>query len=445
MAKGFFAAKKKGLILVGEMGTGKTEMAIAVSHLIPKRNYRVLVMCPPHLVQKWIREIDVTLPKCKIVNLNGKELAELEDLRHARKPLSPEFYVLGRERAKNHHRWKTAVIKQTYLERTLCPACGQELDLGRLRSKRPICPYEDCRQPLYQADRDGLRRFAKAEFIKKYLKGKFDLFVVDEVHELKGGTTAQGQALADLACASKRTLALTGTLMGGYSTNLFYIFWRLMPREMKKRYVGFRSPMGFAELYGIVERVCMEKKTDEFNDASIGGSRGTRTLVRERPGVSPLALTDFLLEHSVFVRLSDVSDALPSFDEKVIEVGMTEDQQEAYKEFEETLTSAVGEALMRQDHSLLGALVNSLLGYPDGARRGEVVYHPYTKELVAAGPPIDEEILPKEDELLAIVSRELSEGRRCIFPISTSGSWGSTSSRLSSGATRSPRRNGKHG
>jgi hypothetical protein len=100
LAKGFFVENKKGLVLVGEMGTGKTETAIAVSHLIPKRNYRVVVMCPPHLVQKWIREIEITLPKCKVVNLNGKGLKELEDLRHAGKPTCPEFYVIGRERAK---------------------------------------------------------------------------------------------------------------------------------------------------------------------------------------------------------------------------------------------------------------------------------------------------------------------------------------------------------
>jgi len=422
VAKGFFTGgKKKGLILVGEMGTGKTQVANAVSHLIPKRAYRVLVMCPPHLVRKWIREIEITLPKCRVVNLNGKGLKELENLRHARKPLCPEFYVVGRERAKNHHRWKTAVMSQRHLGRKLCPVCGEELDSDKMRSKRPICPNEDCRQPLYEADKDGLRRFAKAAFIKKYLKGKFDLFVADEVHELKGGTTAQGQALADLACASKRTLALTGTLMGGYATNLFYIFWRLMPREMKKRYSQFRSPMGFAERYGIIERVSIEKKTDEFNETSIGGNRGVRTLVRERPGVSPLALTDFLLEHSVFMRLSDISSALPSFDEKVIEVRMTEDQGEAYKEFEKTLLSAVREALAKRDHSLLGALVNSLLGYPDGARRGETVYHPYTKALVAAGPPIDEEVLPKEKELLQIVSRELSEGRRCMVCLEHTG------------------------
>ena len=419
LAKGFFVESKKGLVLVGEMGTGKTEMAIAVSHLIPKRNYRVLVMCPPHLVRKWIREIEITLPRCKVVNLNGKGLKELEDLRHAGKPTCPEFYVIGRERAKGHYRQKRAVMEQRHLDRMLCPVCGKEVD--ELRGKRPRCPDPDCRQPLYEADRDGFRRYSKAEYIKKYLKGRFDLFVADEVHELKSGTTAQGQALANLACSAKKTLALTGTLMGGYSTNLFYIFWRLMPSKMKEMGQKFNSPMGFAEVYGVIERRTIEKKKDEYNDSSIGRSRGTRTTVHEKPGVSPLVLTDCLLEHSVFMRLADVSGMLPPFDEKVIEVVMTEEQQEAYKRFETALRSEVSRALAMKDKSLLGALVNSLLAYPDGARRGEVVIHPHTERLVAEGPSVEERILPKEEELLNIVSKELSEGRRCLVCLEHTG------------------------
>jgi len=419
VAKGFFVKNKKGLILVGEMGTGKTLCSIGVCHLLPKRNYRVLVMCPPHLVQKWIREIEITIPKCRVVNLNGKGLKELEALRTARTPTCPEFYVIGRERAKGHYRIIPAVLEQKYLQRFVCPSCGKEIE--ELRGKRPVCPAEDCGEPLFQADKSGMRRFAKAEYAKKYLKGKFDLFIADEVHELKGGVTAQGQAFANLALVSKRTLALTGTLMGGYSTNLFYILWRLMPRRMAERRSVFSYPMGFAQKYGIIERTITETRANEGNVTSLGRSRGQRTVVKEKPGVSPLVLTDFLLEHSVFLRLSDVSEALPPFDEKVIEVSMGPEQQPAYKEFERTLKAAVREALARKDKSLLGALVNSLLGYPDGARRGEVVVHPRFRILVAEGPAIDEALLPKERELLDILEQEIGEGRKCLVCLEHTG------------------------
>ena len=418
LAKGFFTAQKRGLILVAEMGSGKSAMAIGVAHLIPKRNYRVMVMCPPHLVRKWIREIEAVLPQCRVVNLNGKGLKDLEALRYAEKPTCPEFYVIGRERAKGHYSLKTSVVRQKHLSRILCPKCGKELD-DVLKSKRPRCP--ECNEPLYMADKDGFRRFAKAEYIKKYLRGKFDLFVADEVHELKSGVTAQGQAFANIACVSRRTLALTGTLLGGYATNLFYLLWRLMPGESKRKKLDFRSPMGFAELYGIVQRTQIETRDNEYTAASIGRSRGTRTIINEKPGVSPLVLTDFLLEHTVFLRLPDVSNSLPPFNERIVEVPMSPDQAAAYKDFERELTSEVKRALALQDRSLLGALVNSLLAYPDGARRGEIVLHPRTQRLVAEGPMVPEHILPKEDELLHIISSELSEGRKCLICLEHTG------------------------
>ena len=418
LAKGFFVGKKRGLILVAEMGSGKTAMAIAVAHLMHKRNYRVIVMCPPHLVRKWMREIEIVLPKSKVVNLNGKGLEDMESLRRAGKPTCPEFYVIGRERAKGHYSWKTSVFGQKHLNRILCPKCGKELD-DALKSQRPRCP--GCNEPLYMADKDGIRRFAKAEYIKKYLRGKIDLFVADEIHECKSGVTAQGQAFADIACVSKRTLALTGTLMGGYAANLFYLLWRLMPREIKAKKMDFRSPMGFAEQYGIIQRTFTETKGDEYTTASIGRSRGTRTTVTEKPGVSPLVLIDFLLEHTVFLRLPDVSNSLPPFNERIVEVAMTPYQEAAYKDFEMTLSSEVKRALARQDRSLLGALVNSLLAYPDGARKGEIVLHPRTQRLVAEGPMVMEHILPKEDELLNIIASELSAGRKCLICLEHTG------------------------
>ena len=417
LAKGFYLKSKKGQILTAEMGTGKTICSIAVAHLMPKLNYRVIIMCPGHLVQKWIREIEITLPKCKVINLNGPGLADIKQLRYAGKPNCPEFYVIGKERAKNHHQWKHGFLHYKHLDQMVCPDCGYILDETGI-TKRLKCP--NCKTPLYQADKDGFRRYAKAEYAKKYLKGKIDLCIVDEVHELKGGTTAQGQAFANLAGIAKRTLALTGTLLGGYSTNLFYIFWRLMPREMVKNKIPFNSPMQFAENYGVIERTHTKKKLNESNDASIGRSSG-RTIVKEKPGLSPLVLSDFLLGQSVFMRLPDISNALPPFDEEVIEVEMSPELKEAYCNFEIELYGALKKALARGDNSLLGAFINSLLGYPDGARRGEIVIHPHKDEVIASAPPIEAAILPKENELLAILENEVSNGRKCMVCLEHTG------------------------
>jgi len=116
-----------------------------------------------------------------------------------------------------------------------------------------------------------------------------------------------------------------------------------------------------------------------------------------------------------------VSNSLPSFNERIVEVAMTPFQEAAYKDFERELTSEVRRALAMQDRSLLGALVNSLLAYPDGARRGEIVFHPRTRKLVAEGPQVMEHILPKEDELLNIIAAELAEKRKCLICLEHTG------------------------
>ena len=50
-----------GTVIVGEMGTGKTYIGAAAAHMNGHRN--VLVLCPPHLVIKWKREVEMTVPE----------------------------------------------------------------------------------------------------------------------------------------------------------------------------------------------------------------------------------------------------------------------------------------------------------------------------------------------------------------------------------------------
>ena len=56
--------------------------------------------------------------------------------------------------------------------------------------------------------------------------------ILDEIHELKGGDTAQGYAFGQLASCSKKVLGLTGTLLNGYASSLFYILYRMNPELM---------------------------------------------------------------------------------------------------------------------------------------------------------------------------------------------------------------------
>jgi hypothetical protein len=50
------------------MGLGKTTIALGVIDLLDA--YPALILCPPHLVPKWIREAEEVIPGAK-----GRELA----------------------------------------------------------------------------------------------------------------------------------------------------------------------------------------------------------------------------------------------------------------------------------------------------------------------------------------------------------------------------------
>ncbi|MEW3739039.1 hypothetical protein QOZ29_31600, partial [Pseudomonas aeruginosa] len=63
-------------------------------------------------------------------------------------------------------------------------------------------------------------------------QGTFDLLIADEAHEYKNGGSAQGQAMGVLAAKARKTLLLTGTLMGGYGDDLFYLLFRALPGRM---------------------------------------------------------------------------------------------------------------------------------------------------------------------------------------------------------------------
>ena len=67
-----------------------------------------------------------------------------------------------------------------------------------------------------------------------YMDGFFEYGIADEVHELKSGETAQGNALGTLSSACDRTVVLTGTLLGGYADELFHILFRLNSGMMRE-------------------------------------------------------------------------------------------------------------------------------------------------------------------------------------------------------------------
>jgi hypothetical protein len=232
---------------------------------------------------------------------------------------------------------------------------GQREEGGDPNPRRPIY------SPLWQADGKRIRRVAPLDFIGRYMDEWFDYAICDEAHQL-ANDTAQGNGLGTLAACADRTLILTGTLLGGYASDVYNLLFRVDPRKMVGHgyewgETGLRS---FAETYGVLERVT----TIEPADNSCSKARVSKQIKR-KPGASPLLFSEFLMGLASFVSLEDISAELPSYTEEVIGVPMDAPLQAAYKALEEDIKNAIKQHHM--NHSVLSVGMNALLLYPDHA------------------------------------------------------------------------------
>lgn len=520
-------------VINGEMGTGKTLMGISVANVLHHEGFpRCLVICPPHLVYKWRREVLATIPKAKVWVLNGPDtLMKLIQLREVRmKPTEPEFFIMGRVRMRMGFDWEPSFVSRRVIEEyetplseqrftqvsvryAACPDCGEILpgedsetprllyitarehlskrrcrcnacgaSLWQLVSKRASRPRSDVvRESLMslptigQKRADGLidtfgvellsnamqdntyelvnlqdesgdfvfsdnaarrieRYLANAEFsfgsggyqptefIKRYLpQNFFGLLLADEGHEYKNEGSAQGQAMGVLARKCAKTVLLTGTLMGGYADDLFYLLWRVHPKMMMNDGFSYNeknslsaASMNYMRQYGVLKDVY----TSYFED-SHKTARGKKSnhRVSKAPGFSPVGVMRHILPMTVFVRLSDLGEnVLPAYVEEVIELPMSDVQRSHYDGLTSTLRSELRIALSKGDRTLMGVVLNALLSWPDCCFNEMEFKHPRTRITLASTPVIfeDDEWSPKELELLNICKSRKARGRKVL-------------------------------
>ncbi|ECE6019169.1 DEAD/DEAH box helicase [Salmonella enterica subsp. enterica] len=280
----------------------------------------------------------------------------------------------------------------------------------------------------------GEGNYQASEFIKKHLpKNTFDLMVIDESHEYKGGASAQGQAMGVLASQVRKILLLTGTLMGGYADDIFFLLFRVLTKRMLEE--GYRpgrkgslnaAAMQFMRDHGVLKEILSES-TDAHKTAK--GKR-TTTRVSKAPGFGPKGVLRCLLPYTVFLKLKDLgSGVLPPYQEEFREVEMAPVQQDAYQELSGTLTAILQEALRKRDTTLLGVVLNVLLAWPECCFRPETVKHPRTRQQLAFVPSLFEDLqaTPKEQELINLCLEEKVAGRKVLAYSTYSGTRDTTS------------------
>ena len=268
----------------------------------------------------------------------------------------------------------------------------------------------------------GQGDYQPSEYVKRYLpQGYFGLLVIDEGHEYKNQGSAQGQAMGVLASQCRKVLLLTGTLMGGYADDLFFLLWRLNPRAMIED--GFRvnargtlgsAAMGFMREHGVLKDIYKETVSTSHRTAK---ARSLTHRTAKGPGFGPKGIMRYVLPATVFLKLRDIgANVLPDYREVFQEVQMTEAQGAAYRKLSDALSAELKRALACGDSTLLGVVLQVLLAWPDCCFRDELVKHPRTRGQLAYQRAIfaDDEISPKEVALIELCRREKGRGRKVL-------------------------------
>lgn len=411
--------EKNSLIISAEMGTGKTISGIAIAYLMylkKKKAMKNFIMCPTHLVSKWAAEIEKTLGKGleAIIPYEICIVRKYTDLKHYKNQILGNklyFFIFSKESAKLSYPRRTAFnkrkvilndkgeLKHSFIVR--CPDCYEVIDDEKIRK----CP--NCNAIMRQVDKNkpANERISIAEYIKRFPKGWIDLLLLDEIHELKGGNTAQGNAFGTIASYSKKCVGLTGTLLNGYASSLFYILYRLNPNLMKNTLkLEFSDVKRFVELYGAKEE---SFEGGEINEEGIMSKKGKLIYVRELPKINP-ALLNLLLSSTIFLKLDEMNIKLPKYEEKV---EFIEPNIEWFDNYQKYINNLNSEVVINK--KVLGALANDSISLCD------LPFLHYSSMYATASYIPKQEVLDitlnKEKRLIALLKEELSNNRKCLI------------------------------
>jgi hypothetical protein len=246
---------------------------------------------------------------------------------------------------------------------------------------------KECKEPLFHYTSKPFR-WAPSRFIQKKLRGMFKYLIIDEVHEQKSDESGQSMAAGKLMASVKHTIALTGTIIGGYANHLYPLMIRMTPRTLRDEGFEWGKDMAFSEAYGRIDRIITTK--EDAGEASVSGQSKSMRKARTgkaserkavRPGVMPTMFGRHMIGSSMFITLDQMSDGLPALHEYIggrqpegmepdpfwfdTAIDMEPDQAAEYRRVTGALESANKDLLQRGSMKLLGAYLWTALDYPD--------------------------------------------------------------------------------
>lgn len=330
------------------------------------------------------------------------------------------------------------------LKRRYCQAPAPRWSWDADKGKHVLKTHDDaergnpyvCGSPLFE--NSALRRIPAAEYAKKKAKGIFGLCLVDECHKGKAKGTGVGQALTALVNAARYTVGLTGTLMGGYSTSIFWLLYRFAGEV--RQHFGFNDERRWTERYGLLKRTFYtDSDKPVADDGAFTGTKFFET-VSEKPGISP-AIAGIGLKYCTFSSLKDVGLPLPSYSEEIVRLNMTEAMREQYAKADGSGKPPSGLFKWALDtmeeetgKGAISVWLNAALNRPDAMFRPETVtfnrriagrgrFAVRQREIVTDFEPVIDagEWLPKETWTAEQALAEYRQGRKTLIYVRQTG------------------------
>lgn len=542
-----FLHNSRHVIINGDMGTGKTLMSClmvegyylekylksnpksTLQEATENISYRVAVMCPGHLAEKWKDEIESEIIGASAVVVRHlDELVMLNEM-HEEKPKGKFFFIFPKDSTKLGHS-KVPIpnkkgkkhVKMYRCEHCFsvysvgdykanggkCPSCSKEVEYKRynfeeseLAYKGALCPY--CKElifdktvskqkldslevyPLSLLDFDSekksnsvcnncgstlwaplvrnigrenklrgwkrvkyfrnkarkgtqikwvhdsvlndfiiekdlsendyeivkpefTRRAVMSKYIQRKMKNFFDMAVIDEAHLYKAGGSAQAVAMHHIVKSSKKVIALTGTLVGGVASDLFYMLFRFCPQNIIKEGYRYSDVMKFSEDYGVIETKFYFDSDEEANTMSVGRKMAAPTV---KPGINPEFFPRFLFGSTLFLSIEDMGRFLPNLYEYPVLVDMREDMKAEYNSYRNT----VSPLFKREGGRKLLASCNQInMSYPDKPTQNDLLHPKDGRKIFSFECELTDELLPKERALVDNISQGLAEGRNAF-------------------------------
>lgn len=478
--------QKKATLCIAECGSGKTKIGITALHAYQQRNtledgnvkHFNMVLCPSHMTQKWVREIEESLPDTFAVVVTS--ITELQKAYEAYRQDNKTCYViLSKEKARDGCMKRPAVLWNQRKKSFLCPDCHQtiEMDLMECGSKYKVPAdalfFRRENKQNHKCGRCGsllwtaLLPEQQSEWVKvskfgfvhrkhagEYLDGlaKKPAFyeAVKAVADHPDGRFPNAGAYRRYPLSTYIKKQMHGKVDGlvvdelhNYNNNsgqgdaMGELF------RTAKKVVGMTATLinGYSSgifhlLYRIAPDLMLkdgkryDKPVDFNNEYGVTESiyeiaapdyhsnrRTSKRKIREKqlPGVSPLVYSRFLMDSAAFLGLSDMGKELPEYEEIPIELQMREDVAKEYQRLERQFRNVL---CSQKDISqkVLSAYMGLLTVYPDQPYGHRPIVHPVTGNDLVAPKDISgfQELHEKDDSVLEVVQKKVSEGGRVL-------------------------------